>query len=124
TDAYLLPPTRQQIAEVNQDGHFDLSSLQSRPASPWTQNPGGYGQTELVGMVTFKCIGGDALGPHGRPHPLAQVRIFDEHDREVGVGEVGEIVVRGPIVMTGYLHRDELTRDRQRNGWHHTNDLG
>jgi long-chain acyl-CoA synthetase len=124
TGAYLLPPTRQQIAELNRDGRFDLSTLDAGPPSPWLQAPGGYGQTEVVGMVTYKCIGGDALGPHGRPHPLAQVRVVDEDGRELSPGEVGEIVVRGPVVMSGYHDRSDLTAIRQRGGWHHTNDLG
>jgi len=124
TGAYLLPPTRQQIAELNRDNRFDLGSLDAGPPSPWLQAPGGYGQTEVVGMVTYKCIGGDAIGPHGRTHPLAQVRIVDEQGVELPPGEVGEIVARGPVVMAGYHSRPELTAARHRDGWHHTNDLG
>jgi long-chain acyl-CoA synthetase len=124
TDAYLLPQTREQIAEANRDGRWDLSTLNASQPTPWWRNPGGYGQTELVGMTTYKCIGGEAIGVHGRPHPLAQVRIVDEDGRELAPGEVGEIVVRGPAVMAGYHARPELTATRQRGGWHHTNDLG
>ena len=114
TDAYLLPPTREQIAEANRDGRWDLSSLNAAEPTPWWRNPGGYGQTELVGMATYNCIGGDAIGPHGRPHPFAQVRIVDEDGQELAPGEVGEIVVRGPTVMAGYHARPELTAHRQR----------
>lgn len=124
TDAYLLPPTRDQIAEANRDGRWDLSSLHSGGPTPWWHNPGGYGQTEMVGMATYNCIGGDAIGPHGRPHPFAQVRVVDEDGQELAPGEVGELVVRGPTVMVGYHARPELTAHRQRGGWHHTNDLG
>ena len=124
TDAYLLPPTREQIADVNRDGRYDLSSLNAGEPSPWWRAPGGYGQTEVVGMATYKAIGGAASGPHGRPHPFAQVRILDEDGVELPPGEVGEICVRGPVVMAGYHNRPELTAARQRGGWHHTNDLG
>jgi long-chain acyl-CoA synthetase len=124
TDAYLLPQTREQIADANRDGRWDLSTLNATAPTPWWRNPGGYGQTELVGMATYKCIGGEAIGVHGRPHPLAQVRIVDEGGEELAAGEVGKIVVRGPTVMAGYHRRRELTADRQRDGWHHTNDLG
>jgi long-chain acyl-CoA synthetase len=124
TGAYLLPQTRERVREVNRDGRWDLTSLRSRDDSPWWRDPGGYGQTELVGMVTYRCMGGPALGPHGRPHPLAQVRIVDETGRERPPGEVGEIVVRGPVVMAGYHRRSDLTAARQAGGWHHTNDLG
>jgi long-chain acyl-CoA synthetase len=124
TGAYLLPQTREQVDEANRDGRWDLSTLDARPLSPWWRRPGGYGQTELVGMATYMCIGGDAIGVHGRPHPLARVRIVDEDGHERAPGEVGEIVVRGPTVMAGYHARPELTASRQRDGWHHTNDLG
>lgn len=124
TGAYLLPQTRERVRDANRDGRWDLTSLRSRDDSPWWRDPGGYGQTELVGMVTYRCIGGPALGPHGRPHPLAQVRIVDEGGTEQPAGDVGEIVVRGPVVMAGYHHRPELTAARRAGAWHHTNDLG
>jgi long-chain acyl-CoA synthetase len=124
TDAYLLPQTREQITEANRDGRWDLSTLNAGEPSPWWRAPGGYGQTEMVGMATYKCIGGAALGVHGRPHPFAQVRIVDEAGVELAPGDVGEIVVRGPVVMAGYHRRADLTAARQRGDWHHTNDLG
>ena len=92
--------------------------------SPWARHPGGYGQTEVVGMLTFAAFGAGALGGHGRTSPLLQVRIVDPDDREVAPGETGEITCRGPLVMNGYWNRPEETARRFRNGWHHTNDLG
>ncbi len=134
TDAFLMPPTVAEIVELNSAGTYDLSSLRvasgtpewramvSEDPSEWAVRPGGTGHTEVSGLVTFAAFGG--TGIHGRSSPLAQVRIHDEADRELAPGEVGEIVVRGPVVMNGYLHRDEETKERQRNGWHHTGDLG
>ena len=92
--------------------------------SPWARHPGGYGQTEVVGMLTFAALGAGALGGHGRTSPLLQVRIVDPDDREVAPGETGEITCRGPLVMNGYWNRPDETARRFRNGWHHTNDLG
>jgi acyl-CoA synthetase (AMP-forming)/AMP-acid ligase II len=122
--AFILPPTWAQIDEVNAGGRYDLSSLKANDDAPWFKNAGGTGQTEVMGMVTFNCIGGTAQGAHGRPSPMAQVRIHDEEGHELAPGEVGEIVVRGPVVMNGYHNRPELNAERQRGGWHHTNDLG
>jgi acyl-CoA synthetase (AMP-forming)/AMP-acid ligase II len=136
TGAFLLPPTTKQIRDFNADGHCDLKSLRAYPGapdwnemvtvdtSPWVRYPGGYGQTEVVGMLTFAALGIDAIGMHGRTSPLMQLRVVDPDDHELGAGEVGEICARGPLVMNGYWNRPDETADRFRNGWHHTNDLG
>jgi long-chain acyl-CoA synthetase len=136
TGAFLVGPTLRQIRDLNRDRRFDLSSLRA-PAgkpewnemitvdtSPWARHPGGYGQTEVVGMLSFAALGAGALGGHGRTSPLLQLRIVDPDDREVAPGETGEITCRGPLVMNGYWNRPEETARRFRNGWHHTNDLG
>jgi long-chain acyl-CoA synthetase len=98
--------------------------MTSRDNSQWAAAPGGYGQTEAVGMMTFTCLGVGATGTHGRTSPLLQIRVVDEDDRDVGAGEVGEVVTRGPTVMNEYWNRPDENAQRSRNGWHHTNDLG
>ncbi len=75
-------------------------------------------------MLTLNAWGGDATGTSGRPSPMALVRIVDPDGNELPAGEVGEIVARGPSVMNGFLHRDELSAERLAGDWHHTNDLG
>jgi acyl-CoA synthetase (AMP-forming)/AMP-acid ligase II len=136
TGAFILPPTRDEMVAVNADRRYDLSSLRAAPGSrawnemvtidtsPWWRHPGGTGQTEVMGMATFNWLGAGTAGAHGRPSPMVELRIVDEDDRELPVGEVGEIVLRGPVVMNGYHNRPELNAKRQRNGWHHSNDLG
>ena len=136
TGAFLVGPTVEQVLEARDAGGYDLSSLRWPPGRPawdavtspdtsaWAARPGGYGQTEVMGMVTYSCLGVDAIGTHGRPSPLARVLIVDEDDREVAPGEVGEIVARGPTVMAGYWNRPEENARRRRGGWHHTHDLG
>ena len=136
TGAFVIGPTIDQILEVNKDGRYDLTSLRTfagKPEwnamitvddSPWTRKPAGYGQTEVMGMLTFNAVGGDAAGGHGRPSPAVQVRIVDPDGNEVPPGETGEIVARGPAMMNGYFDRDELNAVRHAGGWHHTNDLG
>jgi long-chain acyl-CoA synthetase len=136
TGAFLMGPTLQQMVDANRDGRFDLSSLRafrgppewnamtSPDESAWGRRPGGYGQTEVMGLLTLAALGEGARGSHGRPIPLVQVRIVDPEGREVAPGETGEIVARGPTVMRGYHGRPELTAARQAGGWHRTGDLG
>ncbi len=85
-----------------------------------------FGQSELGG---FFGLGGadplpdrllDACGP---PLPDKEVRIFDEHDQDVAVGELGEIVLRGGF-MVGYWRRPEKTAETLRGGWLHSGDVG
>jgi len=136
TGAFILGPTVDEVLAAREEGGYDLTSLRVAPGRPtfdavartdtsaWATRPGGYGQTEVVGMLTYSCLGLDAAGSHGRPSPLVQVRIVDDDDRDVAPGEVGEIVARGPTVMSGYWNRPAENARRHRDGWHHTHDLG
>ena len=83
---------------------------------------GQYGQTEVMGSVVLSWLGGRGAG---RPAPFVEVRILDEEDQDVADGAVGEIAVRGPLVMNGYL--DALEENQARttsSGWYRTRDLG
>lgn len=87
-----------------------------------------YGMTEL-GPVATSLRPDDHSDPAllasvGRAAPHAEVRIVDPLDREVPVGEVGEITVRGDNVMLGYWKRPEETARALRGGWMHTGDAG
>ena len=82
-----------------------------------------YGQTEVSALVTISPYN-EKPGSAGRPLPLADVRLFDDYDKEVEVGQIGEIVVRGPMVFKGYWNLPEETAYTFREGWHHTGDQG
>ncbi|WP_232662836.1 AMP-binding protein [Pseudonocardia sp. TRM90224] len=60
----------------------------------------------------------------GRPSPLVTVGIMDEDGTPLGVGERGEIVVRGSLVMAGYHKDPAATVASRRHGWHRTGDIG
>ena len=85
----------------------------------------GYGMTE-VGVNCFSLAPEDALrkaGSVGRPVFHSEARIVDTYEQEVGVDEVGELILAGPHVCSGYWNRPEATAEVLRNGWFHTGDL-
>ncbi|MCH6266166.1 class I adenylate-forming enzyme family protein [Neobacillus citreus] len=85
-----------------------------------------YGQTEnSPGATTLKDhYALDKVGSVGEPLPGLEVQVVDEFGEPVPTGEVGEIVVKGPLVMKGYLKNEEATRQALKNGWLYSGDLG
>ncbi len=85
----------------------------------------GYGLTEAAPLVSAHRLSMDRrLGSVGRPVPGVEVKILDDDDREVPVGEAGEICLRSPGVMLGYYRMPEETAKTVRNGRLHTGDVG
>jgi acyl-CoA synthetase (AMP-forming)/AMP-acid ligase II len=64
------------------------------------------------------------LASAGRVREDITVAILDENDRELADDEVGEIAIRGEVVMKGYWNKPEATAEAFKNGWYHTGDLG
>ena len=60
----------------------------------------------------------------GFPRTDVEVRVVDEEDRELPPGELGEVVVRGGVVMVGYWNQPAETAEALRGGWLHTGDIG
>ena len=85
-----------------------------------------YGLTETSpGAIANPLDIADWTGTIGMPIPSTQAVIFDEDDRELPVGEVGEICLRGPQVMAGYWqHPDETAKVFTPDGWLRTGDMG
>jgi fatty-acyl-CoA synthase len=88
-----------------------------------------YGQTEAPQIITsMRTIDHDParperLGSCGRPNPMLDVKLLDSELREVGIGEPGEICVRGSLVMDGYWKRPDANAETLRGGWLHTGDV-
>jgi long-chain acyl-CoA synthetase len=83
-----------------------------------------YGLTETTGAATLTRAGEGGQGSVGRPLPGVEVKLFPAEGIAVGGPQEGEIAIRGPIVMQGYLHRPEATAEAMRDGWLLTGDLG
>ncbi len=94
----------------------------------------GYGMTEAAPLVTV--LSGEEhqlglenpewewlLGTAGRAVPGVEIKVVDDDGNEVPIGQAGEILVRGPNVMKGYLNKPEATAEAIRNGWYHSGDV-
>jgi acyl-CoA synthetase (AMP-forming)/AMP-acid ligase II len=98
-----------------------MKTFESRFGCPVIE---GYGLSEATCRSTFNPIDERRrLGSVGLPIGN-EMKIFDEDDRELAPGQIGEIVLRGPNVMKGYYRNEEATRKAMRSGWLHTGDLG
>jgi long-chain acyl-CoA synthetase len=108
-------------------------ALQSAVAAGWKQMTGckitqGWGLTEAspVGCAN-KTVGEDTQfnGSIGLPLPSTEITIRDDDGRELAIGEIGEICLRGPQVMRGYWQRPEETAQVMLpEGWLRTGDIG
>ncbi len=119
---------------------YDLSSIGiclsgSAPLAPEVQkqfeklsNGGllveGYGLTEASPVTHSNPIYGmRKVGSIGVPWPDTDARVVDDEGNDVPVGEVGELIIRGPQVMLGYWNRPEETAKTLRDGWLYTGDM-
>ena len=66
----------------------------------------------------------EILASVGTERTDVEVKVVDSHDKPLPVGEIGEIVVRGDVVMLGYWKNPEATEEALRGGWLHTGDMG
>jgi fatty-acyl-CoA synthase len=87
-----------------------------------------YGQTEAPQIITHlsatELTDPDNLASAGRPSLITEAAIMDADGRRLPPGELGEVVVRGDLVMAGYLDMPDKTAETIVDGWLHTGDLG
>jgi len=91
-----------------------------------------FGQTELSPVATI--LGTEyhvTEGPNagklrsaGKPTRVCEIRIVDENDTTLPNGEIGHIIVKGPITMLGYWNKPEVTAETIKDGWVYTGDGG
>ena len=130
-----FPPILSRIIEELQKDEYNISSLKYvvgldgpetiasfekvSEAKFWIL----YGQSETSGFVTFSEAS-EKPGSAGKQGCLTTFSLVDDEDEPVEVGEVGEIIVRGPLVFQGYWKQKTVNDKTFRNAWHHTGDLG
>lgn len=104
----------------------------AQAALPWVGLHQFYGMTESSGVATMSLpsdhdpqgwVSGRAISA-GRASTLVELRVVDDGDNDLPPGQVGEIVLRGPLLSTGYWNRPEETARTFRDGWLHTGDAG
>ena len=137
---HLVPSMYYALLNLKEFESFDLSSLRwvvvfgapSDPQSlrrfqqycPHAHFLNGWGLTETCPPNTVIPLGSKNIESVGKPAPWVEVKIFGEDDEELPKGGVGEVVIRGWVVMEGYYNDPQATSEVLRGGWFHTGDLG
>jgi long-chain acyl-CoA synthetase len=99
-----------------------LDQFESRYGIPIIE---GYGLSEGSCASTVNPLDGKRkAGTVGLPLPGQTIQLVDAAGRQVADGEAGEVVIKGPNVMRGYLNRPEETAKTIVDGWLHTGDVG
>lgn len=142
TMCYLVPAMFKAIVRTPEFASAELSSLRwvstfgaaadieslrlFQEKCPHVKLINGWGMMESAPPNTLPYLDRDEtdLKGVGYPPPWIDIEIVDEAGEELPAGEVGEIVLRGWVVMDGYYSERELTAEVIRDGWLHSGDLG
>jgi fatty-acyl-CoA synthase len=140
----LVPTMIYALMDHPRFNEFDLSSLETifygaSPISPARLREAiekfgpvffqFYGQAEAPMAVTVlrkeehEVDNPRRLASCGRPVPWVHVALLNDLNREVPEGEPGELCVRGPLVMAGYLNKEQQTAEAFSGDWLHTGDI-
>jgi len=110
---------RANIYGVRKEIHADLRRRFNAPAME------AFGMTEVGPCLYMPLERTDMIGSGscGLPAPFRQCRVVDETGSDVAPGEIGELIVRGPGMMSGYYRKPEANRDSHFGEWFRTGDL-
>jgi long-chain acyl-CoA synthetase len=84
----------------------------------------GYGLTETTGAAFVTRPKDNVMGSVGQALPGVEGKLVSAQPQEEGGPEIGQVAIRGRIVMKGYWNRPDATAQAVRDGWLHTGDLG
>lgn len=137
---HIVPPMYTALLTLKNLDQFDLTSLRwvvvfGAPSSPeilerfhkYCPNAillNGWGMTETCAPNTVTPLDDPKIESVGKPAPNCEIQIVDDDDKPLAQGLVGEIVIRGWVVMQEYYKDPEATLQAKRNGFFHTGDLG
>ncbi len=137
---HIVPPMYTALLTLKHLDQFDLSSLRwvvvfGAPSSkeilerfhrycPNARLLNGWGMTETCPPNTVTPLNSDKIESVGKPAPNCEILIVDDQDKPLAAGEIGEIVIKGWVVMQEYYKDSEATKAAKRNGYFHTGDLG
>jgi long-chain acyl-CoA synthetase len=148
THCALVPTMVNMLLNEPSIENYDLSTLRgmnyggspmppaliarTRKAFPDCRLFQGYGQTETAPNVSMLLDEyhnpdgqyADKIESAGQAMFTVEIKIVDFNDKELPLGEVGEIAVRGPNIMQGYWNKPQETAHALRGGWMHTGDAG
>jgi long-chain acyl-CoA synthetase len=136
-----VPPIFEALLHVSHKDRFDVSSLRFismmgtsvpldllktfKKTFPSLAVIQGYGLTETSPFITVVPLDYEMkkMGSIGSAVPHAEIKLVDEKGKEVLSGEVGELIVKGPMLMKGYHNDPEATQEKIKDGWFCTGDL-
>ncbi len=137
---HIVPAMYTALLTLKQLDKFDLTSLRwvvvfGAPSTPEimalfhrhcpnAKLLNGWGMTETCPPNSVTPLGSTNIASVGKPSPLCEIKLVDEAGEAVFPGAVGEILIRGWVVMDEYYKDPELTAQIKKNGWLYTGDLG
>ncbi len=139
TTAALVPAMVLMMLNLDDDAVFDLSSLRAlyTASAPISEHDiarfqafsgapliANYGLTEIPGAAVERAGASHHAGSVGQLSPGFQAVARDDSGETLATGETGEITLRGPTMMAGYLNDEIQTAQRVRDGWIYTQDIG